>query len=161
MTRDDNNNNGTDVERVLDAISSAKEWYNQNSDLFDGIGGAVKAVDMDAPEPLTEAHINEDEVKIVAEVRDSNVTQIGVGFDDGVMKCELSERQFEVDVPNDIDESSLEATMANGVMEVTIDRVQTETNDIEVVSKDSTDETVDELFDNSDDEGGDEDGASE
>lgn len=160
MTRDNNDRNDSDVERLLDAVSSAKEWYNQNKDLFAGMGEVASSMDMDAPEPLTEAHISEDTVKVVAEVRESNVTQIGVGFDDGTMVCEVSDRQFEVEVPDDIDETSMEATMSNGVLEVNIDRTETTEETIDVVTEAETDDTVDELFDD-ETEGGDEDGADE
>jgi len=161
MTRDNNDRNDSDVERVLDALSSAKEWYSENRDLFAGVSEVTSKVDMSAPEPLTEAHISDDEVKIVAEVRDSDVTQMSVGFDDGVMVCEVAGRSFQVDVPEDIDKESVEATMSNGVLEVTIDRLDEPQNSIDVIHEEQTDETVDELFEDEEEEGGDDDGSDE
>jgi len=161
MTKKNNNDDGTDVERVLDALSSAKEWYNQNSDLFAGIGEAADTMSMETPEPLTEAHINEDVVRIVAEVRDSDVTQMGVGFEEGTMVCEVSDRTFEVEVPDDIDESSIEATMSNGVLEATIQRTEQEDSTVDVIREEETGKTMNELFDETDEEGGDKDGSDE
>ena len=161
MARDDNNNNESDVERLIDAFSSAKSWYEDNQDLFNGVGAVANRVDMTAPEPLSEAHIKEDEVRVVAEVRESGVNQIGVSFNDGIMVCEVADRQLEVDVPRDVDEDSLEATMSNGVLEVTVQRTIDTDNSVDVIMEDDTDDTVDELFDDDEDNGGDDDGTDE
>lgn len=152
MTNKDNNDNS--IEQFLELVEGAKELYDDNRELFNNVlPNKGNVVNLDGPEPMAEAHINEDEVVIVAEVGDSGDLQLKASFDDGKMDFSVADERFSVNVPDDVVEDSLEATVNNGVLRATMKR-QVEEDITVSVEKDSDDDDVIGI------NGGDEDGSA-
>jgi len=138
----DDDDNKSDIERLLDGFSSAKQWYEENSDLFDRFMEGGSSVDLSGSEPISEAHVDEEKVLIVADVSGVNATNLSLSFYEGRVKGKLGSREFDVNVPNDVDEDSIEADMKNGVLRVELDRVGDSGDDLTVESVDHTDEAI-------------------
>lgn len=137
----DDDGNENDIERLLEGLQSAKQWYDNNRDLFDRLTGDPGGVDLAGGEPVSEAHVDEDRVLIVADVTGTNATELNLKFYDGKVKGKLGDRKFSVNVPNDVIEDSIEADMKNGVLRVDIEREnasqdETGIGDINVVDDD-------------------------
>jgi len=140
----DDDDNRSDIERLLDGFSSAKQWYEENSDLFERFMEGGSSVDLSGSEPISEAHVDEERVLIVADVSGVNATNLSLSFYEGRVKGELGSREFDVNVPNDVDEDSIEADMKNGVLRVELDRVEDSDDDLTIESVDHTDDTISE-----------------
>jgi HSP20 family molecular chaperone IbpA len=138
----DDDKDKNDIERLLDGFKSAKKWYENNQDLFARFTADASALDLSNSEPVSEAHIKDDEVLIVADVSGATSNQLAVKFYKNSLKCELGGRKFTVDVPQDVDEDSLEASMNNGVLRVKLDRENGVSDELEVSDVQSTDETI-------------------
>lgn len=118
----DDDEDKNDVERLLEGLQSAKSWYDNNRDLFERLAGNTGGVDLAGGEPVSEAHVDEDRVLIVADVAGEDDTELRLKFYDGKVKGKLGDRKFSVNVPNDVEEDSIEADMKNGVLRVEIER---------------------------------------
>lgn len=138
----DDDKDKNDIERLLDGLKSAKDWYEQNQDLFARFSGDSTALDLSDSEPVSEAHISDDEVLIVADVSGAKSSQLAVKFYKNSLECELGGKKFTVEVPQDVDEDSMEASMNNGVLRVKLDRNNGPADDVEISDVESTDETI-------------------
>jgi len=139
----DDDDDRSDVERLLDGFTSARDWYERNKDIFEKFSQKSNNVDLAGGEPISEAHVDSDKVLIVADVSGVNATDLELSFYDGKVEGRFGERDFKVSVPNDVDEDSAQADMKNGVLRV---KLQREDNDPESVSVDTVDK--EELGDN-------------
>lgn len=140
----DDDDNKSDIERLLDGISSAKQWYEQNSDLFERFAEGGSSVDLDGDDPLSEAHVNEERVLIVADVSGAASTDLELSFYENKVSGKLGDREFTVDVPSDVDEDSIEADMKNGVLRVELERENEPGDSLTVDTIDNTDEEMEE-----------------
>lgn len=138
----DDDKDKNDIERLLDGLSSAKNWYEKNKDLFDRFKSQGSSVSLDSGEPISEAHVDEDKVLIVADVTGVNATNLSLEFFDDKIEGTFGDREFVVDVPADVDEDTIEADMKNGVLRVEIEREDVDDDDITVDSIDHTDDTI-------------------
>lgn len=164
----DDDEEKSDIERLLDGFSSAKSWYESNKDLFERFTQEGELVDLDGGDPISEAHVDEEKVLIVADVSGVNATDLELSFYNNKVEGKLGTREFTVDVPNDVDEDSIEADMKNGVLRVELDREDEPDDDLTVDTVDHTDDTIDseeealdnleEMFENDDEDEEDDDG---
>jgi len=138
----DDDDNKNDIERLLNGLSSAKSWYEDNKDLFERFASGGESVDLAGGEPISEAHVDEDKVLIVADVSGVDATQLELDFYDNRVEGKFGGRKFNVDVPSDVDEDSIEADMKNGVLRVELDREGDDGDTLDVTSVDHTDDTI-------------------
>lgn len=163
--RDRNDDNR--VSDVIDAIEGAADIIRRNQDLLDDFVGGGGEEQLELREPLSDAQVNDDEVIVVAELKNKKPEEMGVRFEDGVMYLTIGDLTLRARVPDDVVQESVEATMNNGVLRVSVDRANTDNmNTVNIERKEDesikTDqEVLDEIKEESeDDEGGDEDGTS-
>jgi hypothetical protein len=120
--KDKDDNNSSLVEDLIDLGTKAKEVYEKHGDK---LGDKGQNINLDSPDPLTEAHVRQDHVEIVSEVGAEKGSKIGFSFPDGPqdqLRMEVSGESFTFDIPDDINEDSVEATVKNGVLTVTMER---------------------------------------
>lgn len=149
--RDDDNT----VERIFDLAQEAKELYDENKDLVHSVvPSSPSTVNLDSPDPMAEAHINDDEVIIVVEVdTSSGGLELKADIEDGMMNFNVAGESFVVDIPDDVVEESLDATINNGVLRATMDREQSESVGVMVKKEHDDEEKIE--------DGGDDNGTSE
>ena len=123
------------VGSFFDTIDSLREAYENNKDVVDGIAGGSNALDLEGREPLSEAHLTDDEVVIVADVGLSGPVKMEVGFEDEKVWFNADGKYFEVDVPDDVVEDTLDASMTNGVLRVSIERAEEQEVDVDIIEQ--------------------------
>lgn len=159
---------GGGIDTYIEMIEKGLDLLKENEDLLNSLGSKSVDGELSVQEPLAEAQVSEDEVLIVAEVRDTDIDEMSVRFDDGVMVFTLGGNTYEAQVPPDVIEDSVSAHLNNGVLRLTVERMNEENSEqIDVITdeRENDESIVDELVDEADpdtdtDEGGDEDGAS-
>jgi len=122
MANRNDEDSDSDVERVLDGIESAKNWYDENKDLIERFTGGGNGVDLTDTGPMTEAEIHDDRVIVVADVPGVRPTDMRVKFYENAIECSIDGESFKATVPRDVDEDSLRADMKNGVLRVEMER---------------------------------------
>jgi Hsp20/alpha crystallin family. len=150
-------------------IEKGLDLLRDNEDLISSLGSKSIDGELSVQEPLAEAQVSDDEVLIVAEVKDSNINEMSVSFVDGVMMFTLGGETYEAAVPSDVIEDSVSAHLNNGVLRITVERADDEEGDtIDVITDDmrNDDSIVDDLVDEANedtgsDNGGDDDGLDE
>jgi HSP20 family molecular chaperone IbpA len=144
MSRDKDDNNP--VEDFLDMVERGLEVARDHEDTISRFVGGDKEMNLTVKEPLAEAQISDDEVVIVAEARGGEPGEMNVRFGDGAMHFSFGGNQYKVDIPDDVIEDSVDAQYNNGVLRVTLDRMnEEESTQVEV--EDSTDESIDSIID--------------
>lgn len=124
------------IDRLFDAVEKMRDVYENNKDLVGNIGEDGDTITLDDKEPLTEAHLTDDEVVVVADVNKSAPLEMAVGFKENSILFDVDGKEFEVDVPADVKEESLDASIKNGVLRVELDRADdgpVEITDIESI----------------------------
>ncbi len=144
MTKDNNNNNSDNtVEQLTNLFGDIRNIYEKHSDLFQTLGADKEKVDLSGKEPLTEAFVSEDTVKIVAEVSSDPPVRLGYVYDGGELNLDIGGRGVVVEVPDDIEEDTIEASMNNGIMRIEIERANDDFEDDSdkvTIEKDDDDE---------------------
>lgn len=140
MTNRDRDNNDK-IENILDAIDGAAEVVRQNKDLLDSVMGDSSDESLDLREPLSDAQVTEDEVVVVAELKDEKPEEMGVRFEEGVMYMTIGDLTLRARVPDDVIQESVDASMNNGVLRVSVDRA-TEENTTSVSIKENKDDSI-------------------
>jgi len=179
MTNKDRDDNT--VESILDMAETVMDFAREHEDVLQSIGGDSGGTKLNVQEPLAEAHIKDDEVVIVAEAEDEDVDEMSVKFEEGTFVFNLGGTVYEAEVPPDVVEDSVNASLNNGVLRVTLDRMNTddfksvqvenegvdEKQDIDDIIGDGEDDSEIDVEDNTDSlfedgfDGGDEDGPDE
>ena len=137
MTNDKKDDPVDKIDRLFDAVEKMRDVYENNKDLVDGVGSGRDSISLDDKEPLTEAHLTDDEVIVVADVNKSAPVEMAVGFKEDSILFEVDGEEFEVDVPADVEEESLDASIKNGVLRVELDRA--DEGPVEITDIDSID----------------------
>ena len=162
MTKDNNSNNSDNpAEQLANLFSDIRSVYEKNSELFDMFRDKKETVDLSGKEPLTEAFVSDDMVKVVAEVSSEPPVNLGYAYSGDELNLDIDGRKVVVEVPDDIDEDTIEASMNNGIMRIEIQRADDsfeDDSDKVTIEKDDDDE-ID--FDDDDDDDQDEDVAED
>jgi HSP20 family molecular chaperone IbpA len=161
-----NDRGGGGIDSYIEMIEKGLDLLKENEDLLNSLGSKSVDGELSVQEPLAEAQVSEDEVLIVAEVRDNDIDEMSVRFEDGAMMFSLGGNTYEAQVPPDVIEDSVSAHLNNGVLRLTMERMNEENSDtIDVVTEEmeNDDSIVDDLIDEADpgkdsDDGGDNNG---
>lgn len=163
---------GDDSERgesIIDIVDGITQIARENKDLLESFFGD-SGRELSLEEPLTEAHVTDDKVKVVAELRGEKPNEMGVRFEGGEMYMSIGDTTLRARVPDDIVEDSVDAQMNNGVLRIEVDRIDdgdmktveiSEEESIVDGSSDSEDSVEDILSDDESINGGDDDGSDE
>ena len=105
---------------IVDTVEGILELYEENEDkIKDVLGGGGKSID--AIDPLTEVHVEDDEVVIIAEGVDTAKGYSMVSTDDGV-KFNIGDEVIEARLPDDTSIEDADVELINGVLNVTFSR---------------------------------------
>lgn len=105
---------------IVDTVEGILELYEENEDkIKDIVGGNEKSID--AIEPLTEVHVEDDEVVIIAEGVDAAKGYSMVSTDDGVV-FNIGDEVIEARLPDDTSVEDADVELVNGVLNVTFSR---------------------------------------
>lgn len=164
MTRKDDNNSG--IGSYIEIVEKGLDLLKENEDLLNSLGSKSVDGELSVQEPLAEAQVSEDEVLIVAEVMDNDIDEMSVRFEDGAMMFSLGGNTYEAQVPPDVIEDTVSANLNNGVLRLTVERMNEDNSDtVDVVTEEieNDDSIVKDLLDEADpgqngDDGGDENG---
>jgi len=141
---DNNNNSPVDkIDRLFNAIDTMKDVYENNKDIVEDVGDNGGEISFEDKEPLTEAHLTEGNVVVVADLGVSGPLDMGIKFNNSTVKFDIGGEEFEVHVPADVKEDTVDASITNGVLRVEMER---EDNDAVNVQK------VEEILDEEEDE---------
>jgi hypothetical protein len=164
------NNDDSDIEDTIDKLSemvkTGASWWESNKHYFTDETGGGESINMSGPDPLREAHIDQDTVRVVSEVKSGSVSSMGVNYTDEGVEFVLGDERFVADVPDDIIEGSIDATMKNGVLRVMFDRDNADENEDDDIALDINDnddsednelDPLDEIMPDEDSEGDNED----
>jgi len=157
---------GGGIDSYIDMIEKGLDLLKENEDLLNSLGSKSVDGELSVQEPLAEAQVSEDEVLIVAEVRDNDIDEMSVRFEDGAMMFSLGGNTYEAQVPPDVIEDTVSAHLNNGVLRLTVERMNEDNSDtIDVVTEEmeNDDSIVEDLIDEADpgedgDNGGDDNG---
>jgi HSP20 family molecular chaperone IbpA len=163
-----NDRGGGGIDSYIDMIEKGLDLLKENEDLLNSLGSKSVDGELSVQEPLAEAQVSEDEVLIVAEVRDNDIDEMSVRFEDGAMMFSLGGKTYEAQVPPDVIEDTVSAHLNNGVLRLTVERMNEDNSDtIDVVTEEmeNDDSIVDDLIDEADpgengDNGGDDNGGA-
>jgi len=144
MTNDDSSSPVDKIDRLFDAIDTMKDVYENNKDIVEDVSDSGGEISFEDKEPLTEAHLTEDSVVVVADIGVSGPLDMGVKFDDNTVTFDVGGEDFEVHVPTDVKEDTIDASITNGVLRVEMEREDTEIVNVEKVKETMEDNDTEE-----------------
>lgn len=135
---------GNDVDDILDLIQKGLDFARDHEDAIARIVDNEETESITVKEPLAEAHVTDEKVEIVAEATGGNSGDMNVHFNEGHMLFSFGGNKYRAEIPNDVVEESIEAEYNNGVLRVTLDRMNKESaTEVEVTS--DTDESIEDI----------------
>lgn len=106
----------------VDIIRGAIDVYEENKHLLDGIDSDSNKLDVSEREPLQQVVKSEESVIVTMEVSSSDLDQITLNLEGEKAVIGIGSSTLEVSVPEDAEVGSADATLNNGILEVTIPR---------------------------------------
>lgn len=152
MTNDDKKKNifsliSDAAETIDNVIADNEELVDRMSEALSKEGNPVEISDKD---PLTQLEKTDDKVAISLEVPEGEFSDASIAYNDGVLAIEVDEKVFKADVPSDVDLQQLEYSFSNGVLDITIPRVDKDMGTVEVIESDNEGEMMEEPDDGPD-----------
>lgn len=116
-------NNGSDL---FDMIDRAVSFYEKNKKTFQGVVPGDDGITIDDDDPLKQALVDDEKAMITVDVGSEELEDIRLALNGTTAEIGIGSETITAEVPADVDMDSAGAQLNNGVLEVTIPRVNGE-----------------------------------